>query len=56
MMTSLLIKLDSVPESPFSAKVSSGAAHFLAGVSGQCGCLFFPQASCHWMAGLRMDP
>jgi hypothetical protein len=43
MMTSLLIKLDSVPESPLGAKVSSGSAHFLAVVSGQCGCLFFPQ-------------
>jgi hypothetical protein len=56
MMTSLLIKLDSVPELPLGAKVSSGAAHFLAVVSGECGCLFFPQASCHWMAALPMDP
>jgi len=43
MMTSLLIKLDSVPESPLGAKVFSGAAHFLAVVSGQCHCLFFPK-------------
>ncbi|CAM6057382.1 unnamed protein product [Sphagnum tenellum] len=60
MMTSLLIKLDSVPESPLGAKVSSGAAHFLAVVSGQCGCLFFPKLpaigwQCLWCLRAFLD-